>query len=146
VGFVLAACGPSSASSISGTVLGAATEGVTVTFSGAGSATATTDATGFYAFTDLSGGTYTVTPSRTGYAFLPASREVSVFGTLIDQVNVVPSAAATDPRGPAEGAIHAPSYRMAPAPEGSHAGMAATSVRWRGAEAEHAGDPVDAGR
>jgi hypothetical protein len=98
---VLAACGPSSTSSISGTVLGEVTEGVTVTLSGAGSATATTDATGFYAFTDLSGGNYTVTPSRTGYSFLPASREVSVFGTLIDQVNFVSSVAAAD--GPIAG-------------------------------------------
>jgi hypothetical protein len=72
----------SSTVSISDVVLGAVTEGVTVTLSGAGSATTTTDATGFHAFTDLSGGNYTVTPSRTGYAFLPASREVSVFGTL----------------------------------------------------------------
>jgi hypothetical protein len=80
--------------------MGAVTEGVTVKLSGAGSATATTDATGFYAFTDLSGGNYTVTPSRTGYAFLPASREVSVFGTLIDQVNFAASVATGDVRYP----------------------------------------------
>jgi hypothetical protein len=48
--------------------------GVTVTLGGAGSATTTTDATGFYAFTGLNAGTYTVTvgtpagytPSPTG--------------------------------------------------------------------------------
>ncbi|MFN2454053.1 MAG: Calx-beta domain-containing protein [Pyrinomonadaceae bacterium] len=49
--------------------------GVTITVSGSGSATATTGADGNYQITGASGGgTYTVTPSRTNYAFNPPSR------------------------------------------------------------------------
>ena len=49
--------------------------GVTVS-TGAGASTAT-DAAGSYTLTLLAGGAYTVTPSRAGYAFTPASRMVS---------------------------------------------------------------------
>ncbi len=65
---------------ISGTVSGAVSEGVTVTLGGAHSATTTTDGTGHYAFAGLADGSYTVTPSLSGYTFSPASRSVSVSG------------------------------------------------------------------
>jgi len=56
---------------ISGTVTsgGAVLPGVTITLSGTSSGTATTDANGDYSFTGLADGSYTVTPSLTGYTF-----------------------------------------------------------------------------
>jgi uncharacterized repeat protein (TIGR01451 family) len=51
--------------------------GVTVTLSGAQSATAVTDAGGNYVFTGLTGGaSYVVTPSKENYRFSPASTSV----------------------------------------------------------------------
>ena len=55
---------------------GDALSGVTVS-AGAG-VDATTDANGDYATTDLVAGTYTLTPSKSGYIFSPATRTVSV--------------------------------------------------------------------
>ncbi len=49
-----------------------------VTVSNGAGRTATTDASGNYTFSDLAAGTYTVTPSKSGYTFSPASRTVSV--------------------------------------------------------------------
>jgi hypothetical protein len=48
--------------------------GLTVTLSGAQSATTTTDAQGNYSFANLPTGTYTVTPSGANYVFEPGSR------------------------------------------------------------------------
>lgn len=64
--------------SISGTVSGAVTSGVTITLSGAGSASTTTGSGGSYTFTGLSNGTYTVTPGKSGYTFSPTNRSVTV--------------------------------------------------------------------
>ncbi len=47
---------------------------VTVTLSGAASATATTDADGNYSFQDLLFGDYTVTPGKAGFTFNPVNR------------------------------------------------------------------------
>jgi len=63
---------------ISGKVTGDVISGVTITLSGAGSGTATTDASGNYTFTDLADGVYSITPSLTGYTFSPVSRTVTV--------------------------------------------------------------------
>jgi len=63
--------------SISGTVrtsTGGPVAQVTMTLSGAASRTTQTDANGAYSFGDLAQGDYTVTPSRTGWSFAPASR------------------------------------------------------------------------
>jgi len=80
------ACGGGSSGpttfTISGTVHGPTLAGVTVTLSGAGSASTTTDAAGAYQFTGLPNGSYTVTPSLAGgYVFAPASLTVVVNGT-----------------------------------------------------------------
>jgi len=68
--------------SISGrvTLNGAGLSGVTMTLSGAASGSAATDASGNYAFTGLANGTYTVTPSKTGYTFTPSSLSVTLSG------------------------------------------------------------------
>ncbi|MEQ1629189.1 MAG: carboxypeptidase-like regulatory domain-containing protein [Gallionella sp.] len=59
--------------SISGAVSGAATSGVTISLSGANTATVFTGAGGTYTLSGLVAGAYTVTPSLTGYSFAPAS-------------------------------------------------------------------------
>jgi hypothetical protein len=69
--------------SISGIVTdnsGTALSGVTVSLTGASSASTTTDTSGFYRFTGLSNGSYTITPTKTGYTFSPVNRTVSVNG------------------------------------------------------------------
>ena len=65
---------------ISGTVTGTGGAGSTVKLSGASSATTTASASGVYSFSGLKNGTYTVTPSRTGYVFTPSSTSVTVSG------------------------------------------------------------------
>ncbi|HPR63624.1 MAG TPA: pre-peptidase C-terminal domain-containing protein [Thermoanaerobaculia bacterium] len=71
---------PQTTYSISGTVSGAVASGVTITLSGAASNTTTTDTSGNYSFSGLSNGSYTVTPSRSGYTFSPTSRSVTISG------------------------------------------------------------------
>ena len=79
--------------SISGTVSGAVKSEVTMTLSGDSSDTTKTDASGNYSFIDLSNGTYTVTPSKTGYTFVPASETVTISGKDVTKVNFTSSAA-----------------------------------------------------
>jgi hypothetical protein len=64
--------------SISGSVSGAVLSGVNMSLSGASTGSATTDASGNYTFTGLSNGSYTVTPTKTGYTFTPASQSAIV--------------------------------------------------------------------
>jgi hypothetical protein len=73
---------------ISGTVTPTSTgNGTTLTLSGAGSGTATGDSSGNYSFANLANGTYTVTPTRAGYTFTPASQTVTVSGANVTGVN-----------------------------------------------------------
>lgn len=62
-------------------IFGTAKDGsgpLTISLSGSQTATTTTDVNGFYRFDGLaSSGTYTVTPSKTGYVFIPASQTFS---------------------------------------------------------------------
>jgi uncharacterized protein (DUF2141 family) len=51
---------------------------VTITLSGAGSASTTTAANGTYSFTGLAAGTYTITPSLSGYTYSPAAPVVAI--------------------------------------------------------------------
>jgi hypothetical protein len=95
----LAACGggggsstPAATYSISGTMTGAAN--VTLALSGASTATATTDASGNYSFAGLANGSYTVTPTKTGFAFNPTSTAVSVSGANVTGKNFVATASA----------------------------------------------------
>jgi hypothetical protein len=52
-----------------------------MTLSGDASGTTTTDASGNYTLAGLANGSYTVTPSRAGYTFTPASRNVAISGS-----------------------------------------------------------------
>jgi alpha-tubulin suppressor-like RCC1 family protein len=79
--------------SVSGVVLsgGAPLAGVTVTLSGPSSGTCITDASGNYGFGGLATGTYTVTPSLAGYAFVPTSRVAYLYGNNADGFNFIAS-------------------------------------------------------
>ncbi len=55
--------------------------GVTIGLAGTATATTTTDTSGYYAFSGLSNGLYTVTPSMTGKTFAPVSRSVILSGS-----------------------------------------------------------------
>jgi len=69
--------------SISGTVSksgGGGLAGVTMTRTGGVTTTTTTDSSGVYKFTGVLNGTYTVTPSMTGYSFTPANWPVTISG------------------------------------------------------------------
>ncbi len=71
-----------SLSSISGYVRdsgGAGINGVSISFTG-GRPPVTTDSSGFYSQSGFANGSYTVTPSQSGYSFTPASRSVTVSG------------------------------------------------------------------
>ncbi len=79
--------------SISGQVSGAVSNGVTMTLSGTSNATATTDINGNYSFTGLvNAGSYTVTPSDSGYSFTPASQSVIINGSSVTGENFTSSA------------------------------------------------------
>ena len=63
-----------------------------MTLSGARSATVTADASGNYTFSGLANGTYTVTPSKSGYTFTPTSRTVTISGANVTGVSFTTSA------------------------------------------------------
>jgi len=58
----------------------------------AASATTTADASGNYSFTGLANGSYTVTPSKAGFTFTPASQAVTINGANQTGVNFTASA------------------------------------------------------
>jgi Concanavalin A-like lectin/glucanases superfamily len=64
---------------ISGTVSGATTA-ATVSLSGTLSGTQVTNSSGNYTFPNLVNGSYTITPSQSGYTFSPTSKAVTVSG------------------------------------------------------------------
>jgi hypothetical protein len=75
---IIAAVSAVSTYSISGTITGGG--GSTVTLSGAASASVPADSSGNYTFANLANGSYTITPSKTGFTFTPATRSVVVSG------------------------------------------------------------------
>jgi len=81
--------------SISGTVGGAIVNGVTVTLSGAAARSTTTDLGGNYSFTGLANGSYTVSPSLTGYTFNPTSTPVTVNGANVVGISFTATAVPT---------------------------------------------------
>ena len=74
--------------SISGTISPSSSgNGATVTLSGAASIVVTADTSGNYAFSGLSNGTYTITPSKSGSAYSPTSQSVTINGTSLTGIN-----------------------------------------------------------
>jgi len=67
----------------------AAGNGAKATLSGAASATTTADNSGNYSFTNLTSGTYAVTPSKAGYGFTPTSQAVTINGADVMGVNFI---------------------------------------------------------
>jgi hypothetical protein len=61
--------------------------GVTISYSGDASGTSTTDAFGRYSIPSLAVGNYTITPSLSGYTFLPASSSQTISTANITGVN-----------------------------------------------------------
>jgi hypothetical protein len=73
---------------ISGTISPAATgSGTIVQLSGAKTATASADGSGNYSFAGLANGTYTITPTKAGYAVTPANKTVTVNGANASSLN-----------------------------------------------------------
>jgi hypothetical protein len=72
---------------ISGHVTGPTISGVTIALSNGPTSkpNTTTDPSGFYSFTVLAGGTYTVTPSLPGYTFSPANPSVATSASTTTQ-------------------------------------------------------------
>lgn len=91
--------------SISGSVSGYVTSGVTVELSGLVIATTTTDASGNYSFTGLYDGSYTVTPSKLGSTFAPTSTAVTLGGANVAGTNFVASQAFGDLSGIVKDAV-----------------------------------------
>jgi hypothetical protein len=82
--------------SISGTITPVAGgSGATVTLSGSAAATTTSDTSGNYSFGGLANGTYTVTPSNTGYSFSPPNQSVTLNGANQTGVNFTATAQQT---------------------------------------------------
>jgi hypothetical protein len=75
--------------SLSGAVSGDTLSGVTITVTGTATASATTDSSGNYSVTGVYDGSYTVTPSKTGYTFTPSSLAVTVSGVAVTGKNFV---------------------------------------------------------
>jgi hypothetical protein len=65
---------------ITGTISGTGGNGATVSLSGTSTATVTANAVGGYTFSGLANGTYTVTPTKSGFSFTPPSVSVTVNG------------------------------------------------------------------
>jgi hypothetical protein len=68
---------------ISGQLSGLVLDGVTITISGAVNETTSTAAGGNYSFSGLANGSYTITPSLSGYTFSPASIQVTISGASV---------------------------------------------------------------
>src|SRR5664280_1362906 len=81
--------------SISGSVSGAVTAGVTITLAGQSDASRTTDDSGNYSFPSLANGSYTVTPSLAGYTFSPVNVAANVSGADVTGHNFVATGSGT---------------------------------------------------
>ena len=66
--------------------------GTLMALSGTASGTATADANATYSFTGLNPGTYTITPSKSGFSFTPGSRTVTISSTSATNVNFTANA------------------------------------------------------
>jgi hypothetical protein len=69
--------------------------GATVTLGGPSTSTVTADTSGNYSFSGLTNGTYSVTPSKSGYSFSPTVQTETINGAAITDVNFTVSAASS---------------------------------------------------
>jgi hypothetical protein len=68
---------------------------VTVTLTGAATANTVTDASGNFKFINLQNGTYTITPSKSGFTFNPPNATKTISGADVPGVNFTPQAIPT---------------------------------------------------
>ena len=87
--FVATSTGGADAYTISGKISGDIKVGVKITLSGNTSGTVITTDDGTYSFTGVLDGSYSVTPSLTGYAFTPANRSVTVSSADVTDNNFI---------------------------------------------------------
>jgi hypothetical protein len=79
---------PAPTYSISGVISPSASgSGATVSLSGASSGSTTADVNGNYTFSQLANGAYTITPSKAGLTFTPASQSVTLNGANAANIN-----------------------------------------------------------
>jgi hypothetical protein len=69
--------------------------GASVALTGTSTATVTADNWGNYLFTNVSAGSYTVTPTLSGYTFNPASHSVTITASNVNGINFVASSGST---------------------------------------------------
>ncbi|MGB7844492.1 MAG: hypothetical protein WBL63_02675, partial [Candidatus Acidiferrum sp.] len=89
--------------------------GATLTLSGSASITTTADSVGNYTFGGLANGTYTIVPSRTGFAFTPSNQSMTVNGANVTGANFT-----------ANSSLAAPTITTQPANQTATAGQTAT--------------------
>ena len=84
--------------SISGTITsnGAGLSGVSVSCTGPVNTSATTNSSGAYTCSNLTNGTYTVTPTLNGYTFSPVNQSVNVNGANVTGINFTGTTTTTD--------------------------------------------------
>ncbi len=81
--------------SLSGTISpSSAAVGTTITLSGTSNSTVAPDASGNYSFTGLTNGPYTVTPSKAGFTFTPASSSLNINDASITGISFTASSTA----------------------------------------------------
>lgn len=78
---------PGSTHAISGTIAGAGGPGATVNLTGSSNAVTTADSSGNYTFSGLANGSYTITPSQSGYVFTVSNQTVTLAGANVTGVN-----------------------------------------------------------
>ena len=116
--------------SISGTISPSG-NGATVTLSGAASASTTADGSGNYSFAGLANGSYTVTPSKSGFTFSPASAAATVNDANVTGVNFTAAPTQITYVGAgALGAAQTTTDATATAPSGTAAGDIALVYCW----------------
>jgi hypothetical protein len=97
--------------SISGTISPATNgSGATVTLSGATSLITSADSSGTFSFTGLANGSYSVTPSKSGFGFTPPSQSATLSSSNITGVNFTASlagAVSINPGGAIQTAVNA---------------------------------------
>jgi hypothetical protein len=81
--------------SISGTVTDSTSAGISGVSVSTSGGSATTSSTGAWTISGLANGSYTVTPSKAGYSFSPASRAVTVSGADVSGQNFTGTATTT---------------------------------------------------
>jgi hypothetical protein len=110
--------------SLSGT-LGPAGAAATITLAGSAVASTTASSSGDYSFAALGNGSYTVTPSKPGYSFTPASRSVAIAGSDLSAVDftAVPSSTMVSISAPANGATLPNAFSISAAASGDVTGV-----------------------